>query len=164
MNTTVIYKCARTDLIECVTFQDGKVQCRTYMARTPSASAYIDTANIHLSSAYDAEQTLIPGVTKRVIRYAGRDLEFGAIRMNDDDTYSFLFRDEEITVVPLDKRSFAFRKNDETLATIARFRSSESVSDDQYRYDPVYQVTYTDTISQQALILVLSFPMLYFGF
>ncbi len=164
MNTTIVYKCARTDMIECVVFQDGKVLCRTYMKREPSATAYIDTANIHLSSAYDAEQTLIPGVTKRVVKYAGRDLEFGSIRWNDDETYSFLFCNEEVQVIPLDKRSFAFRKGDETVATIARYRSSESVSDDRYRYDPVYQVTYTDDISQQTMILVMSFPMLYFGF
>ncbi|MCR4950631.1 MAG: hypothetical protein K6A40_04850 [Solobacterium sp.] len=164
MNTYVIYKSSRTDRLECVTFSGDEIVLRAFMNRVPSAPAHIETAGIRLVSEFDVEQTLIPGVTKRVIMYDGYKDVFGEMLWNDDETYTLKFPDETVRIIRLDKRTFAFFHDDVCVVTLSGAKNQPRRSDGEYDYTPVYKAEAAENISQRTLYTALSFLVLYFGF
>lgn len=163
-NTYTIYRSSRNDRIECDVFHDDKCLHKVYIKRGTSSPAYIDIDRIHLVSEYDVEQTLIPGVTKRDVRYRDHDIKFCSIKWNNDESYTVTFVDEVMDIIRLDSETFAFRKGDNTLALIRRYKEDREILHKDYDYEPIYSVTSEDKISDQVLITIFSFPVLYFGF
>ena len=165
MKSYTVYRSDRTGVLECASFQDGKMILHTWMEKEASAIVQINTANIRLISEYDTEQTLIPGVTRRAVLYRGTSLRFCDIRWNRDETYTVDFGDETMNVSRDDPNSYVFSKDGETVARIGRYPGGTSViADGHVRYEPAYTVQYEENLSQQALIMAMIFPLLYFGF
>ncbi len=162
--TYTIYRSSNKARIECDVFCEGKCIHKVYLKRGTSSPAYIDIDRIHLVSEYDIDQTLIPGVTKREIVYRDHDIKFADIQWQNDQSYEVTFPDEKINIVRLDGQSFAFRDNDKTLARIMKSAKDEPSLQYDYKYEPVYSVVCEDDISDQVLITIFSFPILYFGF
>ena len=165
MKSCTIYRSSRAGVLECAAFADGKMMLHTSMAKDVSAPVMIETAHIRLKSDYDSEQTLIPGVTKRTVFYAGKNIRFADIRWNRDETYTIDFGDETFDAVRNDADSFSFFADDASIGKISRDVSGVSgIVRDDVRYEPSYTVEYDENISQQALIMIMVFPILYFGF
>ena len=159
-----IYRSSRKDRIECDVFRDGESIHKVYLKRGTSSPAYIDIDRIHLISEYDVEQTLIPGVTKREVIYRDHDIKFCSIQWNHDQSYTISFHDETINIVRLDSESFAFRKDKKNIAIITRYKEKRENLKLDYEYEPIYTVKCEEEISDQVLITIFSFPILYFGF
>ena len=165
MRSYTIYRSSRTGVLECCAFQDGRMILHTSMVTDGSAPVLIDTANIRLKSDYDSDQTLIPGVTKRTVFYSGKSTCFAEIKWNRDETYTIDFTDEEVKAIRPDGNSFVFEQSDRTIGTIDKNpRGERPVIYEDVRYEPSYTVEYEEGISQQALIMMMVFPILYFGF
>ncbi len=164
MNTYVIYKSSRKDRLECVTFSGDEIVLRAYMNRVPSAPAHIEAAGIKLISEFDVEQTLIPGVTKRVILYDGYKDVFAEMLWNEDETYTLKFPDETVRIIRMDKHTFTFFSNDVSVATLTGAKNAPRRHEGEYDYIPVYKAEAGDDISQRTLYTALSFLVLYFGF
>lgn len=165
MKSCTIYRSLRAGVLECAAFADGKMILHTSMAKGLSAPVMIETANIRLKSDYDTEQTLIPGVTRRTVFYAGKNIRFADIRWNRDETYTVDFDDESFDAVRLDAHSFNFSADGKDIGRIGRDTGGLSgVVTGDVRYEPSYTVEYDEKISQQMLIMIMVFPILYFGF
>lgn len=165
MKSYTIYRSSKPGVLECCAFQDDKMILRTSMVKDISAPVMIDTANIQLKSEYDAEQTLIPGVTKRTVFYCGKNIRFAEIRWNRDESYTVDFTDESFDAFRNDAESFSFTKDGYEIGTIDRNpRGGSPFTRDEIRYEPSYTVEYDEEVSQQALIMMMVFPILYFGF
>ncbi|MBE6128277.1 MAG: hypothetical protein E7185_03275 [Erysipelotrichaceae bacterium] len=164
MHNYPIYKNTRRDIIECATFLDDEICLKAYIKKEPSVVTYIDVANIHLKSDFDPDTTLIPGFTKRAVKYRDRDQIFVEICWNADESFTLRFPDEEVDVVRQTRSSFAFKKGDRTLATISRIRAKDSRQVGRETYETVYDTEAEEDISQQALYILWCFPILYFGF
>ena len=95
MHNYPIYKNTRRDIIECATFLDDEICLKAYIKKEPSVVTYIDVANIHLKSDFDPDTTLIPGFTKRAVKYRDRDQVFVEICWNADESFTLRFPDEE---------------------------------------------------------------------
>lgn len=164
MKSYTIYTGSDFGMLKCAAYDGENVVLRTVMANETSAPVEIETANICLKSEYDAEQTLIPGVTKRTVYYKGLDLEFAIIRWNRDETYTIDFKDELIIAAHSDPRSYTFTIDGVQVASISRPADKTPLREGGVSYDPAYKVEYEEGLSQQALIMILVFPVLYFGF
>ena len=163
--TYTIYRSSRKDRVECDVFRDEECIHKVYLKRGTSSPAYIDIGRVHLLSEYDVEQTLIPGVTRREVFYRDHDIKFCSMQWNSDESYTVTFSDEEVKIIRLDSESFAFRKGDTTLALITRFKKEDrEVFTKDYDYTPIYAVSCEGEVSDQVLITIFSFPVLYFGF
>ena len=104
-------------------------------------------------------------VTKRTVFYAGKNIRFADIRWNRDETYTVDFGDETFDAVRNDANSFSFFADDASIGKISRDVSGVSgIVKDDVRYEPSYTVEYDENISQQVLIMIMVFPILYFGF
>ncbi|MBR2067849.1 MAG: hypothetical protein IJ875_06290 [Solobacterium sp.] len=160
-----IYKSSRKDRVECDVFEGNTCLLSVYLEKGKSTPAYIHSTNIDLISHYDLEQTLIPGVTKRVIEYQKHDIIFGEIFWNSDESYSVYYpNDEVINIERMDNETFCFRKEDVTLAMISKYKYNQDLLKKDYEYKPIYTVECMADISDQCLITIFSFPILYFGF
>ena len=164
MHIYPIYKNTRRDIIECATFLNDEICLKAYIKREPSVVTYIDVANIHLKSDFDPETTLIPGVTRRIVKYRDSDQTFVEICWNEDESFTLRFPDEEVDVVRQSRSAFAFKKGDRTLATIGRIRAKDTRQVGRETYETVYDTEAEEDISQQALYVLWCFPILYFGF
>lgn len=165
MKSYTIYRSSKPGVLECCAFQDGKMILRTSMVKDISAPVMIETANIQLKSDYDAEQTLIPGVTKRTVFYCGKNIRFAEIRWNRDESYTVDFGDETFDALRNDAESFSFTREGIETGTIDRNpRGEDIIIREGIRYEPSYTVEYDEKVSQQALIMMMVFPILYFGF
>lgn len=165
MKSYTIYKSSRFGVLECVAFMEGKVILRTSMAKDVSAPVNIETAKIRLISDYDSEQTLIPGVTRRTVYYAGKNIRFCDIRWNKDESYTVDFDDEELAVVHNDQKTFTFEADGKKVGIIIKDTEGSSlVHKDGVRYESAYTVEFDEGVSQQAQIMIMVFPLLYFGF
>lgn len=164
MHIYPIYKNTRRDIIECATFLNDEICLKAFIKREPSVVTYIDVANIHLRSDFDPDQTLIPGFTKRIVRYRDSEQVFCEICWNADESFTLRFPDEEVNVVRQSRSAFAFKKGEKTLATIGRIRAKDTREIDGQTYETVYDTEAEEDISQQALYILWCFPILYFGF
>ena len=135
MKTYRIYRSSRAGVLECAAFENGEMFLHTMMTRDASAPVTIETANIRLRSDYDAEQTLIPGVTKRGVFYDGIEIPF-----------------------------VTFTQKGNRIGSIGVAGGADAVYDGDVKYEPSYTVEAEEGISQQTLIIMLVFPILYFGF
>ena len=164
MKTYRIYRSSRAGVLECAAFENGEMFLHTMMTRDASAPVTIETANIRLRSDYDAEQTLIPGVTKRGVFYDGIEIPFAEIKWNRDETYTVDFKDETFDAVRVDPKSFTFTQKGNRIGSIGVAGGADAVYDGDVKYEPSYTVEAEEGISQQTLIIMLVFPILYFGF
>lgn len=165
MKSYTIYRSSRPGVLECVAFQDGKILLHTSKARDVSAPVNIETAGIRLKSDYDAEQTLIPGVTRRTVFYSGRNIRFCDIRWNKDETYTVDFGDETMDVSYPDAKTFRFMEDGRNIGTITKDPDGSSiVQKDGVRYESSYTAEFEEGVSQQVQIMIMVFPILYFGF
>ncbi len=164
MKNYTIYRSSRKDYAECDIFENGEVIHKAYIKKGTTSPAFIDSAKIHLQSEYDVEQTLIPGVTKRIVKYLHQDIKFAEIQWNSDETYTLRFPDDAFQIMRLDGETFAFRKGEKTVAMISRYKGDRVSIQSDYSYEPIYSVECEEDISTQCLIIVFGFPILYFGF
>lgn len=165
MKSYTIYRNSRNGVLECCAFNGGKMFLHTSMTKDNSAPVMIETANIRLKSDYDADQTLIPGVTKRTVFYRGMNIRFAEIRWNRDETYTIDFGDESMQAAQDSDSSFSFTQNGIPVGTITRTSRRETpVFKDGVSYEPSYVSAYDESTSQQAQIMMMVFPILYFGF
>jgi len=165
MKEYTLYKCNRHDLIECDCFINETMILRSYMAKnSESAPVIMEVNGISLESEYDNQQTLIPGVTKRIVKYRESGLKFADLLWNRDESYTMAFGDETVTLVR-EGGSLSFKKENYTVAVFSRFSGEmKRIYQNNYEYTPMYTVEAAEDISQQALYLILSFPLLYFGY
>ena len=159
-----IYRSSQPDRIVCAVFRGDECIYNAYLRKGETSPVYLDTLGIHLMSGYDVEQTLIPGLTKRVIEYCDHDITYAEIQWNNDETYSIRFPDEVVNIVRIDKDVFAFQEAGETIATISRYGKDRESLEKDYRYEPIYQVESVEGISSMCLSVVFGWPLLYFGF
>ena len=164
MKSYNVYRSSRPGVLECAVFENGKIILNTKMVKEPSAPVLIETANISLRSDYDTDQTLIPGVTKRTVYYSGTNLKFADIRWNRDETYTIDFGDDTFDAVREDKQSFTFTKDGKRVGAISRAGGIAAIRENGVSFDPSYRAEYDESLSQQELIMILVFPILYFGF
>lgn len=165
MKSFTVYRSSRSGVLECAAFLDGTMILHTLMQKESTNNVRISTANIKLKSQYDVEQTLIPGVTRRAVVYEETGMTFAQIKWNRDESYTIDLGDESFDVVRDSAQSFTFKKGEETVGSIGRYPGNSSViTDSQVRYEPSYTVHYDEGLSQKALIVFLTFPVLYFGF
>lgn len=165
MKRYTIYRSSRPGVLECAAFKEGEMILHTSMAKDTSAPVMIETANIRLRSDYDTEQTLIPGVTRRTVFYAGRNIRFCDIRWNRDESYTVDFDDESFDAARIDAGSFRFYKGQQSIGRIVRETEGASArTGNDVRYEPSYTVEFEEGVSQQTQIMIMVFPILYFGF
>lgn len=164
MKSYNVYRSSQPGVLECAVFADGKIILDTKMVKEPSAPVLIETANISLRSDYDTDQTLIPGVTKRTVYYSGTNLKFADIRWNRDETYTIDFGDETFDAVREDSQSFTFSLDGRKVGAINKAAEAASIKANGFSFEPSYRAEYDENLSQQILIMILVFPILYFGF
>ena len=64
----------------------------------------------------------------------------------------------------LDPKSFTFTQKGNRIGSIGVAGGADAVYDGDVKYEPSYTVEAEEGISQQTLIIMLVFPILYFGF
>ena len=121
MKSFTVYRSSRSGVLECVAFLDGTMILHTLMQKESTNNVRICTANINLKSQYDVEQTLIPGVTRRMVVYEESGLTFAQIKWNRDETYTIDTGDESFDVIRDSAQSFTFRKGEDTVGSIGRY-------------------------------------------
>lgn len=140
---------------------DKRNICTVSSIVVPSPPVQINGYGMTWKSDFDEESTLVPGLTRYVHDSASHALVAGVV-YRDCGEYEI---DKSVTVHCGDG-AYSFFRNHEKIAQINPYKGGIPwmPMPTQFDYKPYFEVNFDAGIDDEMKLLILSFPMLKFGF
>ena len=155
------YKYSATGIFGYAFYCGGQKICTAISCTVPSSAVWIQGYGIRWKSGFDKESTLVPGLTTRYV-FDDANAQVARLVYKSSGEYEIA----EAVLVRCGEISYSFFRDGEVIAQISRCEEKNiwkpaSIGDD---CEPWFAVDWEQELNPALRLLILSFPMLRFGF